>query len=199
MTGALARRLALLLALAGSGGPVGAQEGPFTFQIRGGATMPLADFRAADEGWEGETAPGTSLAMGFTFPLMGPVGAYLGFGQHRFACDQRVCPSGAEWISTGFDVAARWVVGRRRLRPWVQAGFHNHRLEGRILEEGEGRALTSDGGGGFEVGGGLLIQVGERTSLAPGLRYGEGNVPFTVQGRMRPRYLVADVGLSVGF
>jgi hypothetical protein len=138
--------------------------------------------------------------MGFTFPLGGFLGGYLGFSQHRFGCDETVCPGGKEWASTGFDVAFRIVLGGRRpLRPWIQGGLHTHRVEGRVLEGGGVRTLHSDQGGGYEVGGGVLIKVGNRTSLSPGVRVGLGNVPFPDRGNMSLRFLVFDLGLVLGF
>jgi hypothetical protein len=176
-----------------------AQEGAFAYQIRGGGTLPVLAFRSQDEGWEGKTGPGTSLAMGFTIPLIAPLGGYLGFSQHRFGCDGGVCPGGKNWISTGFDVALRLQLGEGRTRWWLQGGLHTHRLEARLMQDGEPQWVTSRGGGGYEGGGGVLVQVGDRMSLAPGLRYGEGSVPFSDHPSLRPRYLVLDVGLVIGF
>jgi len=138
--------------------------------------------------------------MGFTFPLGGFLGGYLGFSQHRFGCDDRVCPGGKEWASTGFDVAFRIVLGPRKpLRPWIQGGIHTHRVEGRVLEGGGVRTLHSEQGGGYEVGGGVLIKIGRRTSLSPGVRVGLGNVPFPDRSNMTLRFLVFDLGLVLGF
>ena len=175
------------------------QEGSFAFQVRGGSTIPVLEFRSQDDGWEGKAGQGATLAMGFTIPLLGPLGAFLGFSQHRFACDGSVCPGGNPWISTGFDVALRLLLGERRVRSWIQAGLHTHRVEARLVQEGESRWVTSRGGGGYEAGGGILVQIGDRMSLAPGLRYGEGNIPFSNHPSLRPRYLVLDLGLVVGF
>jgi hypothetical protein len=137
--------------------------------------------------------------MGFTFPLVGLVGGYLGFSQHRFGCDVDVCPVGKDLISTGFDLAVR-IAGRRgRVRPWVQGGLHTHRIEARVRDGEEARRITSEGGGGYEVGGGILVQIGERTSLAPGVRYGLGNVPFDDRSNLGLRFLVFDLGLVLGF
>ena len=180
-------------------GSVAGQEGPYAFQIRGGGAVPIAAFHDDARGWEEESGTGPSLGMGFTFPLYRFVGGYLGFSQHRFACDEDVCPEGKVWISTGFDVALRVVLGDRRIRPWIQGGLHTPRIEGRVLEGGEGRSLTSKGGGGYEVGGGILVRVGERMSFGPGVRYGSADVPFWVQSTMELRYLVLDLGLVIGF
>jgi hypothetical protein len=175
------------------------QAVPFAFQIRGGATAAVGGFLNEDEGWEEKAGPGRSFGMGFTFPLFRMVGGYLGFSQHKFSCDEDVCPEGEGWLTTGFDVALRYVVGRGEIRPWVQAGLHTHRLEAKVFEEVGVRTLHSDEAGGFEVGGGVLIEMGERTSLSPGLRYGRGTVPFSWRPNMKLEYLVADLGLVVGF
>jgi hypothetical protein len=180
-------------------GPLLGQEGPFAFQIRGGATAAVGGFLDETEGWEEEAGPGRSFGMGFTFPLYRIVGGYLGFSQHRFSCDEDVCPGRGNWVSTGFDIALRVVFGRTEIRPWLQAGFHNHRLEAEVFVPAGVKTLHSEGGGGFEVGGGVLVQMGERMSVSPGLRYGRGTVPFSLRPNLKLEYLVADLGLVVGF
>ena len=175
------------------------QEGPFAFQIRGGATAALAGFADDETGWEEEAGPDRSFGMGFTFPLSGGLGGYLGFSQHRFGCDPDVCPKGKDLITTGFDVALRYVVRREGIRPWLQAGLHTHRIEVEVIEWAGVRSLHSEGGGGYEVGGGVLVEIGERISLSPGIRYGSGNVPFGNKPNMGLRYLVVDLGLVLGF
>lgn len=178
----------------------GSQEGAFAFQIQGGWSIPLEEFREGGGGWQGEAGQGPNFGMGFTVPIPGPFGAYLGFGQRYFECDSSVCPESRNWISTGFDVALRLVLGEGRVRSWLQGGLHTHRLEGRLLGPGgKGRRVTSDGGGGVEVGAGTLISLGERTSLSPGVRYGWGEVPFSDRAAMDLRYLVLDLGILMGF
>jgi hypothetical protein len=138
--------------------------------------------------------------MGFTLPAPGPFGVLLGFGQRRFSCEGELCVEGSNWISTGFDVALRLVMGRRKVRPWLKGGLHTHRLEGNVLgEDGEPFDIRSEGGGGFEAGGGILIAIGERTSLSPGLHYGWAEVPFPDRSNLRLQYVVADLGLVLGF
>lgn len=177
-----------------------AQEGAFAFEIRGGGDLPVSTFRTGREGWAGKTGAGPSFGMGFTFPVPGPFGAFLGFGQRRFRCQGEVCADGAKWVSTGFDVALRFVLGRKKIRPWLKGGLFTHRLEGRVLgEDGEPLGIDSDGGVGFEAGGGLLIAIGERTSLSPGLHYGWANVPFPDRSSLRLHYVIADLGLVLGF
>ena len=69
-------------------------------------------------------------------------------------------------------------------------------------EEGEGDLgthIVSNPGLGWEAGGGVLISVGRRTSLSPGLRYGWGRVPFSGRGDMTLQYLILDLGVVLGF
>jgi hypothetical protein len=175
------------------------QEGAFAFQLRGGAFLPTGDLRS-EKGWEKEAKGDVAFGMGFTFPLVGPLGTYFGFSQYRFSCDPSVCPEGEGWESTGFDVALRLVVRRRhRIRPWLQVGLHTHRVRSRIYDPETVRERHSEGGGGIEVGGGILVQIRERMSLSPGLRYGHAEAPYDNSPDLRLRYLVADLGLVVGF
>lgn len=189
----------LPLILVAAFGGVEGQEGPYAFEIRGGVTQPLGDFLDESMGWEGRAGAGPSLAMGFTFPLHRWVGGLVGFSQHRFSCDENVCPEGKYVISTGFDAAVR-IAGRRGpIRPWIQGGFHTYRIQVMVLGDGSPRRVNSEGGGGLEAGGGLLVQIGERTSLSPGIRYGLGNVPFSTRPTLDLSFLVFDVGLVIGF
>ncbi len=189
----------VLFILALSPGLSEAQEGEFAFHLRGGQNLPMGDFRDSTRGWERGVKPLPGFDLGFSFPFPGPFGLLLGFGQRRFACDGEVCPDDTAWVSTGFDAALRWVMGTGGLRSWLQGGIHTHRMEGRVLGEEGARRVTSDGAAGIEVGGGLLISLGERTSLSPGVRYGSARVPFPEPGDMTVRYLVVDLGLVMGF
>ena len=72
-------------------------------------------------------------------------------------------------------------------------------MEGRILGEVGRETIRSDDSGGYEVGAGLLIQIGDRTSLSPGIRYGLGNIPFEGRSTLGLRFLVFDIGLMLGF
>jgi hypothetical protein len=180
--------------------PLQGQEGSFAFQLRGGGAFPIASFGSETAGWQGESGEGSSFGMGFTLPAPGPLGAFLGFSQHRFSCPEGVCSGGSKWIATGFDVALRQVLERWRVRPWFQGGLHTFRIEGDEADDGgEATPIVSDLGLGLEVGGGVLIGIGERTSLSPGLRYGWGRVPFPDREDMSLHYLILDLGLVLGF
>jgi opacity protein-like surface antigen len=97
-------------------------------------------------------------------------------------------------------VALRLVLGQDRIRPWLRGGIHTHLVEGRIQDPGSGVLdIRSESGAGYEVGGGVLIAVGQRASLSPGFRYGFGDVPFKGRPDLGLRYLMADLGLVLGF
>lgn len=176
------------------------QEGAFAFELRGGGALPVSSFRSGGSPWVGETRPGSSFGMGFTLPAPGPFGSYLGFGQRRFSCQGPICKEGSNWLSTGFDVGLRLVLGRKWIRPWLRGGLHTHLVEGRVIDEGEEvRGIRSDTGAGYEAGGGILIAIGERTSISPGVMYGRGKVFFPDRNSIRLRYLTAEFGLVLGF
>ena len=175
------------------------QAGSYAFQIRGGGTLSIGQFADENQGWEKKAGSGTSLGMGFIFPVYRVIGGYVGFSQHRFSCDQGVCPKDEAWVSTGFDMAVRIVMGEEGVGPWFQGGLHTHRMEVGVMAEGKTRDLTSQGGWGYEIGCGLLLRIGERTSLSPGVRYGLGNVPFAGRPNVGLRFLVFDLGLVLGF
>lgn len=176
-----------------------AQEGAFAFQVRGGVGVPVGDFRSGEGNWAGRAEAGPAMTMGFTLPFPGPLGAYLGFGQYRFGCGEAVCRPGKEWVSTGFDGGLRFVLGERRVRPWVQAGVHTARVEASLAIDSDGGKRISDRGVGVEVGGGLLVAVGRRTSLNTGVRYGRLDADFSKVGTLGMRYLGVDLGLALGF
>ena len=57
----------------------------------------------------------------------------------------------------------------------------------------------SERGVGVEMGGGVLLAVGDRTSLSTGIRYGRLDVDFSKIGTLGMRYLSVDLGLVLGF
>ena len=91
------------------------------------------------------------------------------------------------------------VFGHAAVRPWIQAGIHTNLIEGVVFDHIGVKSLQSEDGGGYETGLGVLVKIGERMSLAPGVRYGLSNVPFRGRSSMRLRYLVGDLGLVLGF
>lgn len=174
------------------------QEGGFTFQVGGGAAIPVGDFRSR-EGWEGKTGAGMSFGMAFSFPLKGPLDLYLGFSQHRFHCSEGVCSGDEDFVATGFDAGLRLLLRREGVSPWLRATLHAPRVEAELVEEGRKVSRTSDGAAGLEVGGGVLIRVAQRLSLSPGIRFGMVDLPFPDRPALEPRYLVADLALVLGF
>jgi hypothetical protein len=49
------------------------------------------------------------------------------------------------------------------------------------------------------MGGGVLLAVGDRTSLSTGVRYGRVDVDFPKVGTLKMGYLGVDLGLVLGF
>ena len=102
-------------------------------------------------------------------------------------------------MSTGFDVALRMVLGRKRIWPWIQGGLHSALVEGEPVSSEGASPRVSDRGTGVEAGGGFLIAIGERSSLSAGGRYGRVDGVFPELGTLEMKYLVVDLGLVLGF
>ena len=58
---------------------------------------------------------------------------------------------------------------------------------------------VSERASGWEAGGGLAIVITRKIALNPGLRYAKMEPVFNSHGKLRMRYLVADLGILVGF
>ena len=186
--------LLLLLQLGAGSVPLEAQ-GPLSLEARVGASLPVGSYRSATL-----AEPGPGFGLHFVYRRSARRSFYIGFDQHRFGCDPESC-RGEDLVSTG------WTVGTRlRLRPetafmpWLGLGMLFDRLEGELGPADAALAdQVSDLGLGGEVGVGALVRVGGRFSASPGVRYRLVNTRFDDAGLVRLRYLVADLGIVLGF
>ena len=134
------------------------------------------------------------LASGVTAPGLSTVPQGL-WGAASEVSNGKDTPSG-HWELAGLPVPWDW-----HYFPDTQLAFPVDLTQAvaQITGTDGAERLKSEGGGGYEVGGGFLLSIGERTSLAPGVRYGLGNVPFDNLPTLGVRFLVFDIGLVLGF
>lgn len=177
----------------------GAGQAPLVLDVRGGVAVPVAT---------GESGPATKLEAGASYGLhlaflRGPRSAfYVGFTQHRFGCGQGTCAEGGALVSTGWDVGTRLAFPLGALVPWIRLGVVFDRVEGDFGDFGGATApvrRVSDLAAGAEAGIGAVAAVGGRFSVNPGVRYTVLNTRFPEEGLLRMRYLVADLGIVIGF
>jgi len=172
---------------------------PLSFEIRGGGTVPVADF--ADR-WE-QAQSGFAFGASAAVRVIPMVAVYAGYSEHGFDCQR--CREGGRMMSSGIDAGIRVdVPGIGYFDPWLRGGatFHTLRIErsGILLdlEPGAGTA-TSDRGTGLELGGGLNISLVPGLTATPGVRWNTYPAEFTgtLSTRRDVSYVLFDVGLRL--
>jgi hypothetical protein len=176
--------------------PEARAQSPLTLQGRVGAMVPVAGFRSGPGAAEELSA---ALSFGVAFALEGPGGRHLlvGFSQHRLRCRGGACGGEGEYVSTAWDVGYRFDFGSGARIPWARLALTFPRVEVDGVAAAESDATRL--GIGVEAGAGLRFAVGGPFYLSPGVRFGAADADLRGPGRLRMRYLVADVGLVVGF
>lgn len=190
----LARLAALILCLPAA---VGGQQRPGV-ELRGGVIAPLGDFREGVVAGA-ELAPGPSFAVHLLIPRGARSTVLLGFAQHRLPCSGAACADAGPFVSTSWNVGARWALRTQGVSPWIRLAALFDRSEADFLEEGAPVRRASSFGLGGELGVGLRVPFGERSSFGPGVRFAALNPHFPGFGAIAMRYAVADLALVIGF
>lgn len=177
--------------------PASAQS-TLVVEARGGVAIPTGSFSTGPGGGRLAEAP----AVGVQFQLLRGARTYLtlGFAQVRVDCSRDGCPS--RWVATQWDAGVRVELAPGTVVPWIRAGVVSPTVERVPRLDGSGAPLrpgTSDRGWGGEAGAGVRVAVSERLSLSPGARFVAVDVGRGGDASLRMRYVVADLGLVVGF
>jgi len=177
--------------------PLGAQE-RVGVDARLGVALPTGAFA------EG-LAPGARLSPGASFTAQVIVPRRLrsallvGFAQHRLRCTGGACAGAGDLVSTSWNLGMRVRFTPSGTTPWLRLGLVLDRSEADVFAEGSLARQASYLGLGGEVGGGMSVVLRERVTLTPGVRYLALNTSFPSSGTVRMRYVVADLGVSLGF
>jgi hypothetical protein len=167
-------------------------------ELRGGMSAPLGDLK---EGFVpgADLGPGASFAVHLHVPRRTRGAILLGFAQHRFRCTGGACGDAGDLVTTGWSLATRVALRTGPSVPWIRLGVTFDRSEWDFPAPGTGDRAASSLGLGGEAGLGYTFPIGVRSALNPGVRYGLVNTRFPSGERVLSQYLVADVGLVVGF
>lgn len=184
-----------------SDGSARAQIAPLTFEVRGGATMPVEGLSDPEVGWAGDVGPSASFGMDFAYAFEPYVAGYGGFSQHRFGCRAESCGADTDLVATGIDAGVRFILGSGQLIPLVRTGVVTYRIEGSAPAEAASgaRSITSHRSVGVEGGLALSVRLSPSLMLVPGVRYLRMTSDFGAVGDLPIRSVVADVGLMIGF
>ena len=174
-----------------------AQISPLQLEARGGAWIPTADLAGAT-GFEGSASPDASF--GVHFVLGGGLISYVvGFSEHRLGCHPVECGGEVDFVSTSWDLGVRLSLRQGGIVPWLSLGSSAALYDARVRAGNAVTQETSARGWGYEAGAGVLVPVGGRFALNPGVRYGKNDADFRSRGGLETRYIIADVGLVLGF
>jgi hypothetical protein len=186
-----------LTALAAAPRGATAQESALGVEARGGFVVPVGTFSEGPRPAEG-AGPAPSFGVDFALAGGGHWTPYVGFSQHRFACEDAGCASGGQYVATGFRAGLRLVpLPGRGVLPWLALGALTTHVEAGDL--GPANAGLSDLGFGGEVGLGIHVGGGSRVALVPGARLAAANVRLPDRTLLRMRYVVADLAVVLSF
>jgi hypothetical protein len=185
-TFALALACAAVPAAARAQGPV---ITPLTLEIRGGIANPESAF-SDDTDADG----GYSTEVGFTLHVLPFVGVYGAYQRAEF--DRAAGAEGSVVRDHGWAAGVRVGVPTPfiPIDPWIRAGVVLHDVDAGALEEGGGRGV------GMEFGGGLSFPLTGRARLTPGVMWTRYRLDdeTVADGHADIRYLRAEVGVRLG-
>ncbi len=145
---------------------VSAQE-PWTAELRGGVAVPTIDV-VGDLG----TGNGFALEASISYRFVPFLGAYVASDMVGFNPETSFAGPDVDFDGTGYAAGLRFEHPVTEAVPfdvWVRAGVRYDHLE---LEDASGETIAGTGRDvGFEVGGGLAVQVADAWSVTPGVRY----------------------------
>lgn len=181
-------RSTLVLALACAAVPSGARA-QLALEVRGGITNPESVF-TDDTGADG----GYSTEFGLTWHVLPFVGIYGTY--QRTEMDRTGGAEGSVVRDNGWAAGLRVAVPTPfiPIDPWIRGGVVFHDLDAGSLEDGGGRGV------GLEMGGGLSFPLTGRLRLTPGVLWTRYRMDdeTVADGHVDVRYLRAEVGLRVG-
>ena len=171
------------------------QASPIVIEARGGMTIPVGTFASGSGGGASSHA---SFGVDIALPGGGRWAPYVGFGQHRFGCEDAGCAGGGRHVATAFRGGMRVaVLPRASVVPWLRVGAHAANVETPGLPGSPGG--LSDLGLGGEVGAGVHIGGASQVALNPALRFVAVNTTMPGDVELRMRYLIADLAIVLSF
>ena len=151
---------------------------------------------------------GTSMNPGFGFEgtlhfrFMPHLGVYTGWGWNRFGADESYAGNDVCFEETGyvFGLNFKHPIGNSKMVYYFRAGALYNHIE---TENAEGDILNDTKHGlGFQLAGGLDINLGKNWSLTPGIKFNSlsGDTEFEgISKQLDYQYVSARIGISKKF
>lgn len=171
-------------------------EKRFGFELSGGASQ--ATSKLADT----ELNTGFGFEGVFHYRFMEHIGAYAGWGWNKFSADESFAGTDMDIEETGyvFGLQFKHPIGATNLSYYGRAaGLYNH-IE---IENADGDIVKdSKHGFGYQLAGGLDIDLGSNWSLTPGVKFNSLIRSTDYEGsdkRLNLNYLSIRVGILKKF
>jgi hypothetical protein len=146
------------------------------------------------------TGAGFEATIGYR--LLPPLSVYAGWSWNRFALDQSFAGVKADFEETGytFGLQYRYPLAQSNVKlQFGVGGIYNH-IE---VENTEGNSIGDSGHGlGWQAEAGLLLPLGSRLSIMPGIRYRSLSRDIEIASTITDfdfNYLSGGVSLSLAF
>ena len=193
MLRAIVPLIAIAAAVAATPWPAAAQ-GRWSWELDAGPAIPTATLAGAD------LETGFGFGANVRYRLQPHLSAYAGWEWHRFRTDDLLGADALHVEDTGYTFGLRFEHPfRGRTAAWVRAGGLANHME---LELDDDVVGDTGHGLGYEVGGGLAIPLGRRTTVTPGVRYRSFERHLEVNGGTasgRLSYVTIGAGIAVRF
>jgi len=177
-----------------SGSTVLAQS-RWSAELSGDAAMPTRSFDGAD------LKAGGGFGLNVRYRFQPHLAAYTGWEWHVQQSSQLLPGETLDLNDTGYGFGLRFEHPLlARTSYWVRGGGLLNHIE---LENESGDIIDDTGHGlGWEVGGGLMVPIGARLGLTPGIRYRTLSRDVNVSGTKRAStlsYVSTGLGLAITF
>lgn len=166
------------------------------FELSAGVAFPVSDPGGAD------LKTGFGFEGIFHYQFMPHLGLYAGWGWNRNQARESFAGKDIDFEETGYVLGLQFKhgIGSSPVSWYARAaGLYNH-IE---LENKAGDIIYDSGHGlGWQVAGGIDIDLGRTWSLTPGLKFNSLNREIEVEGNsteLRLNYLSARVGILKKF
>jgi opacity protein-like surface antigen len=168
----------------------------FGFELSSGVSV------ATSKPGDAEMKTGFGIEGIFHYQFMPFTGVYVGWGWNRFSSENSFAGMNADFEETGyvFGLQFKHPIGNLPISYYVRAaGLYNH-IE---IENEAGDIINDSGHGmGWQLAGGLDVNLGKNWSLAPGVKYNSLSRDIDFEGvneQMDFNYLSFRVGILKKF
>ena len=171
-------------------------EKRFGFELNSGAS--IATKKIDDT----RLKPGFGFEGTFHYRFMPHMGVYAGWGWNRFGAEESFAGNNVCFEETGyvFGLNFKHPIGTSKLAYYVRAGALYNHIE---TENSNGDIIIdTEHGFGYQLAGGIDINLGRQWSLTPGLKFNSMSRNTEMEGTSRQldyQYISARIGIAKRF